>query len=34
MIGANETFYQVVPPETSNASAAAADQRTAQAESQ
>jgi cell division protein FtsB len=34
MIGANETFYQVVPPETSNAPAAPAQERTAQAERQ
>jgi hypothetical protein len=32
MIGANETFYQVVPPEASNAPAAQTPQRTAQAE--
>jgi cell division protein FtsB len=31
MIGANETFYQVVPPETSNATPAEPEQRTAQA---
>ena len=34
MIGANETFYQVVPPETSNSPAPASSQRTAQAERQ
>lgn len=34
MIGANETFFQVVPPEASNATAATAPQRTAQAASQ
>ena len=34
MIGANETFYQVVPPEASNAPAAQTPQRTAQAEAQ
>jgi cell division protein FtsB len=31
MIGANETFYQVVPPESSNASAQQAAERTAKA---
>ena len=34
MIGANETFYQVVPPEASNAPATQTPQRTAQAEAQ
>lgn len=34
MIGANETFYQVVPPETSNAPAASAPERTAEASTQ
>ena len=33
MIGANETFYQVVPPEASNVPEASGPQRTAQAES-
>jgi len=32
MIGANETFYQVVPPEMSNAPAAQASERTPQAD--
>jgi hypothetical protein len=31
MIGANETFYQVVPPEMSNAPATQASERTPQA---
>ncbi len=34
MIGASETFYQVVPPDASNVPADSATQRTAQAEPQ